>query len=168
MFSCLSLLRSGCRRISVKAARSLGVRSKLDMSRTSQLLTLGSSAAATGSSSLSPSQPPSPYCHIYCPLLSSKYEEQVRELGDFPYSVKLRRSFFGVPNMTGVNAFWKHLRLLGCVQNTAYCKADRHGVKIILYSTSLKPEQKMPRLRWRIRCVPTSRRKRFLETPAPP
>ena len=59
MFSCLSLLRSGCRRISVKAARSLGIRSKLDMSRTSQLLTLGSSAAATGSSSLSPSQPPS-------------------------------------------------------------------------------------------------------------
>jgi hypothetical protein len=55
--------------------------------------------------------------------------------------------------MTGVNAFWNHLRLLKCVQNTAHCKADRHGAKIILYSTSLKPEQKMPRLRWRIRCV---------------
>ena len=125
MFSCLSLLRSGCRRISVKAARSLGIRSKLDMSRTSQLLTLGSSAAATGSSSLSPSQPPSSYCRpivYYCLLLSSKYEEQVRELGDFPYLVKPRRSFFGVPNMTGVNAFWKHLRLLECVQTQRIVK----------------------------------------------
>ena len=55
--------------------------------------------------------------------------------------------------LAGVNAFWKHLRLLECVQNTAHCKADRHGVEITLYSTSLKPEQKMPRLRWRIQCV---------------